>query len=186
MEVRLQHAGYPWLDLMVENTNLVPNFGSKDALFQIFCQDDSLTMVACGLGGGSLVNAGVLLPTTVHARKDPRWPKAWENDWDRNLSSALDMLKGQRIPTKFQNSKVMDKVTGDEYDRKINDKVKLSINFDIEEDRVSDPRRNQEQGTCLACGNCLSGCPYDAKLSNDKTYLTAAIQAGCTILTECE
>lgn len=115
-----------------------------------------------------------MLPTTVRARRDPRWPKAWEKDWDRYEASASQMLRVQDIPLKFQNSKIMEGVIGEEYDKNIRNPMKLSVNFEIEQ--VSDSRRSQETGSCLACGNCLAGCPYNAKNSTDRTYLVSAIQ----------
>ncbi|KAK6147222.1 hypothetical protein DH2020_018134 [Rehmannia glutinosa] len=174
-----------WSAVRMDNRNLGLSFGPKDALFQVHIQDDSLAAMACGLGGGSLINAGVMLPTTVRARRDPKWPKAWDKDWDRYEASASDMLKTQSIPTKFQNSKIMQEVIDKEYDKNDDVPLKLSVNFDMEE-QVSKSGRSQENGNCLACGNCLAGCPYNAKNSTDKTYLVSAIQAGCTINTECE
>ncbi|KAK6139959.1 hypothetical protein DH2020_026335 [Rehmannia glutinosa] len=159
----------------VENRNLGVDLGPKDALFQVCIQDDALAATACGLGGGSLINAGLVLPTTVRARRDPKWPKAWEEDWDRCEALASDMLRAQSVPMKFQNSKIMEGVIGEEYDKSIDNPIKLSMNFDIEQ--VSDSRMSQETGSCLACGNCLAGCPYNAKNSTDKTYLVSAIQS---------
>lgn len=129
-------------------------------------QGDSLAATACGLGGGSLVNAGVMLPTPFSARWDPKWPEAWEKDWDRNEASASDMLKIESIPVKFRNSQVMQDVIDKEFDNNNYKPLKLSLNIDME-----DSPRN-----CLACGNCLAGCPYNAKNSTDKTYLLSAIQ----------
>ncbi|KAK1324185.1 Long-chain-alcohol oxidase FAO1 [Acorus calamus] len=40
-------------------------------------------------------------------------------------------------------------------------------------------------GGCLGCGNCLSGCPYDAKNSTDKNYLALVIKNGCKMRTGC-
>ncbi|KAL7137340.1 hypothetical protein ABFS83_10G084400 [Erythranthe nasuta] len=168
----------------VENRNVGINFGPKDALFQVHLQDDAAAVTACGLGGGSLINAGVLLSTSARARRNPRWPKSWEEDWEKCESSALQMLRAQNIPLKFQNSKIMEGVLGEEYDKSINNNMKVSMNFEIEQ--ASDSRVSRETGSCLACGNCLSGCPYNAKNSTDRTYLVSAIQAGCTIKTECE
>ena len=34
----------------------------------------------------------------------------------------------------------------------------------------------QQMNSCLACGNCLAGCP-DAKNSTDKNYIISAVQA---------
>ncbi|GFQ04875.1 long-chain-alcohol oxidase fao1 [Phtheirospermum japonicum] len=168
----------------LENRNLGLDLGSKDALFQLHVQGDALAATACGLGGGSLVNAGVMLPTTVRARRDPKWPKSWEEDWDACEASASDMLRVQSVPTKFQNSRIMEGVVGQEYDKNVDNPIKLSVNFDIEQ--LSGSKMSQENGRCLACGNCLSGCPYNAKNSTDRTYLVSAIQVWCSIKTECE
>ncbi|KZV40453.1 hypothetical protein F511_41770 [Dorcoceras hygrometricum] len=164
----------------VENSNLGLNFGPKDALFQVHQQEDSFAAMGCGLGGGSLVNAGVMMPTPVRARRDVKWPKDWEKDWEIYEALASDMLSIQKLPLKFQNAKIMEDAVDEDYDTNTGSPIKLSVNFnDIE-------GKNQQSGSCLACGNCLSGCPYNAKNSTDKNYLHSAIQAGCTIKTECE
>uniref|UniRef100_A0A2N9IZP7 Cholesterol oxidase n=1 Tax=Fagus sylvatica TaxID=28930 RepID=A0A2N9IZP7_FAGSY len=75
----------------MKNQNLGIRFGPKDALFQVYGQNDSLAAVACGLGGGSLVNA------------------------------------------------------------------------------TANSMRPQRMDSCLACGNCLAGCPYNAKRCDVKT-----------------
>ncbi|XP_073154954.1 uncharacterized protein [Henckelia pumila] len=161
----------------VENNNLGLNFGPKDALFQVYQQDDSLAAMACGLGGGSLVNAGVMMPAPVRTRRDAKWPKDWEMDWERCEALASDMLRIQKLPFMFQNAKIMEEVVDQDY---FTSQLKLSVNFSDEDGK------NPETANCLACGNCLSGCPYNAKNSTDKNYLHSAIQAGCTIKTECE
>ncbi|KAI3884833.1 hypothetical protein MKX03_009923 [Papaver bracteatum] len=161
-------------ELRMENKNLGVSFGSKDALFQ----DDSLTAHACGLGGGSLVNAGVMIPTPVTVRRNSKWPKEWEHDWDICEASASSMLRAQSIPVEFPNAKVMKEIVEDE----IEDCYPNSImNFNCEGSQSS-----VRMGSCLACGNCLSGCPYNAQNSTDKNYLALAVQFGCTIKTECE
>lgn len=169
----------------VENKNLGLSFGPKDALFQLYGQDDSMAVVACGLGGGSLVNAGVMLPTPLKARRNPKWPKEWERDWESCEASASAMLRIQSVPTKFPNAKVMEQIVGEEFEETSDGPLKLGITFDIE-DKPNRSLENQEMGSCLACGNCLAGCPYNAKNSNDKTYLVSAVQAGCTIKTGCQ
>ncbi|KAI8562988.1 hypothetical protein RHMOL_Rhmol03G0078900 [Rhododendron molle] len=169
----------------IENQNLGVSFGPKDALFQVYEQDDSLAAVACGLGGGSLINAGVMLPTPLRARRNPKWPKEWERDWESCEASASAMLRVQSVPTKFPNAKVMEQIVGEEFEETGHGSVKLSVTFDIE-DKPNRSPENQGMGSCLACGNCLAGCPYNAKNSTDKTYLASAVQAGCTIKTGCQ
>lgn len=169
----------------IENHNLGLSFGPKDALFQVFEQNDSLATVACGLGGGSLVNAGVMLPTPVLVRRDPNWPKEWERDWSFCEAAAAAMLKVQSIPIKFPSAKVLEETVDEEIEGSFESSVNLSINFDLEES-LSNSKKIQQQGNCLACGNCLAGCPYNAKSSTDKNYLLTAIQAGCVVHTTCQ
>ncbi|KAK2984166.1 hypothetical protein RJ640_020576 [Escallonia rubra] len=159
----------------IENRNLGISFGPTDALMQVKIRGDSLSAIVYGLGGGSLVNAGVMKPTPVRAKRNPKWPKEWERDWEICEASASAMLRIQTVPTKFPNAKVMDEVAGEEYEETNLTSVKLSINFDVEEQQFNS-RKTQEAGSCLACGNCLSGCPYNAKNSTDKNYLVSAIQ----------
>ncbi|KAF9594383.1 hypothetical protein IFM89_030985 [Coptis chinensis] len=150
------------------------SFGPKDALIQVYNQDDSLAAVACGLGGGSLVNAGVMASTPVRARRNKNWPKDWEKNWEVCEAAASTMLRAQSVPVEFPNAKVMREVAQEEIEECSPSSMKLSINFDKEDSAGS-------MASCLACGNCLSGCPYNAKNSTDKNYL-----AGCTIKTECQ
>lgn len=146
-----------------------------DQIVQLYEQDDSLAAVACGLGGGSLVNAGVMIPTPLRARRNPKWPREWERDWESCEASASAMLRVQSVPTKFPNAKVMEQIVGEEFEETSHGPVKLSVTFDIE-DKPNRSLENQGMGSCLACGNCLAGCPYNAKNSTDKTYLVSAVQ----------
>ncbi|KAM3689567.1 hypothetical protein ACJW31_09G055600 [Castanea mollissima] len=159
----------------MENRDLGIRFGPKDALFQVYEQNDSLAAVACGLGGGSLVNAGVMLPTPVCARRNPKWPKEWEGDWDHCEASAVAMLRTQSIPIKFHAAKVLGEIVDEQIENLFETSVKLSMNFDLEES-MANSKTPQKMDSCLACGNCLAGCPYNAKSSTDKNYLVSAIQ----------
>ncbi|KAG5556517.1 hypothetical protein RHGRI_006949 [Rhododendron griersonianum] len=62
-------------------------------------------------------------------------------------------------------------IVGEEFEETSHGPVKLSVTFDIE-DKPNRSLENQGMGSCLACGNCLAGCPYNAKNSTDKTYLS--------------
>ncbi|PQQ17556.1 uncharacterized protein Pyn_26207 [Prunus yedoensis var. nudiflora] len=79
--------------LRMESRNLGLSFGSKDALIQVYEQNDSVAVVGCGLGGGSLVNAGVMMPTPVRARRHLKWPNDWEKNWDHCEASAAPCSK---------------------------------------------------------------------------------------------
>ncbi|XP_055961325.1 uncharacterized protein LOC130015369 [Mercurialis annua] len=160
----------------LENQNLGIRFGPEDALFQVYVQNDSLAAVACGLGGGSLVNAGVMLPTPVSARRNSKWPKEWETDWGICEASAAAMLRIQSVPVKFPSAEVMEEIAESDTEGTPESIMKLSMNFDVEE-CASNSLKLQQMNSCLACGNCIAGCPYDAKNSTDKNYLISAVQA---------
>ncbi|XWS59459.1 hypothetical protein CRYUN_Cryun08bG0123700 [Craigia yunnanensis] len=160
----------------MESQNLGVSFGPKDALFQVYEQNDSLAAVACGLGGGSLVNAGVMLPTPARTRRNSKWPKEWELDWDSCEASAATMMRIQNVPVQFSIAKIMKEIDVGEVEEMVQDSMKLSMNFDLEES-PSRLEKHQNLDICIACGNCLAGCPYNAKSSTDKNYLASAIQA---------
>ncbi|KAE8098585.1 hypothetical protein FH972_016638 [Carpinus fangiana] len=170
----------------MENRNLGVSFGPKDALFQVTFsllwpvvfelnhkheqkvheQNDSLAAVACGLGGGSLVNAGVMVPTPVRARRNPKWPKGWERDWENCEASAAAMLRIPSVPVKFPVAKVMGEILADgQIENSFETPLQLSMNFGLEEP-ASNLMKPQRVDSCLACGNCLAGCPYNAKRSH--------------------
>lgn len=169
----------------VESQNLHISFGPKNALFQVYEQSDSLAAVTCGLGGGSLVNAGVMLPTPTRTRRNPKWPKEWELDWDNCEAYAANMMRIQSVPVQFPVTKIMKEIDIEEVEKMVQDPMKLSMNFDLEEFPSRLPK-HQKLDICIACGNCLAGCPYNAKNSTDKNYLASAIQAGCIVKTECQ
>ncbi|CAL5350593.1 unnamed protein product [Camellia sinensis] len=176
----------------MENTNLGFTFGPKDALFQ-----------------------GVMTPAPIRARRNPKWPKEWEKDWEMCEASASSMLRIQSVPIMYPNAKIMKGIVEEDGFKETSDPLKLSVNFDIEE-QSSNSSKFQEMGSCLACGNCLAGCPYNAKNSTDKNYLVSSVQileardlptrffairileardipmrffatrAGCTIKTQCQ
>ncbi|MGI9424830.1 MAG: NAD(P)-binding protein, partial [Hyphomicrobiaceae bacterium] len=48
--------------------------GSESGMFDVRLGDDMHVLVGCGLGGGSLVNAGVALRPDQRVFSDPIWP----------------------------------------------------------------------------------------------------------------
>ncbi|CAM8968767.1 unnamed protein product [Rhodiola kirilowii] len=167
----------------IENSDLNFSVGPEDALFQVHIQGDSVAATACGLGGGSLVNAGVMRVTPLRARKNPKWPVEWERNWDICEASASDMLRAESVPVEFSSSRIMKQVVEEDIEEVGCSSVKLSVNFS--KDSSSSSVKLGQMDSCLACGNCLSGCPYNAKNSTDKNYIQSAVQAGCTVKTEC-
>lgn len=144
---------------------------------QLHDQGNSFAGVICGLGGGSLTNAGLMVSTPVRVKKDPRWPNEWHEDWESYETRALTMLDTQDAPVMFPSARALTAVS-DEIEDSSPSPIRQTVNF-ISKD---DPSNNSNRGTsknldpCVGCGNCMSGCPYNAKCSNDKNYIATAIE----------
>ncbi|XXG62726.1 hypothetical protein AAC387_Pa05g1039 [Persea americana] len=172
-----------WSKGRLESDTLGFSFGPKDALFQLYEQGNSVVGVVCGLGGGSLANMGQMVSTPVRTKKDPRWPKDWQKDWEAHETLALTMLNPQDPPVEFASAKAL-KAEAEEIEESNPTPIKQTINFNS----INDPgnvKGTTQLDQCVAYGNCMSGCPYNAKNSNDKNYIALAIEAGCKVKTQC-
>ena len=67
-------AKFPELRAEMQVTGKRMRTGSDTALFDVRLGDDMHVLVGCGLGGGSLVNAGVALRPDPRVFADPIWP----------------------------------------------------------------------------------------------------------------
>ncbi|XXG62724.1 hypothetical protein AAC387_Pa05g1037 [Persea americana] len=142
---------------------------------QLYEEGNLVAGVVCGLGGGSLANMGQMVSTPVRTKKDPRWPNDWQKDWEAHETLALTMLNPQDPPVEFASAKAV-KAVAEEIEESSPTPIKQAINFNS----INDPgnvKGSTQLEQCVARGNCMSGCPYNAKNSNDKNYITLAIEA---------
>lgn len=144
---------------------------------QLHDQGNSFAGVICGLGGGSLTNAGLMVSTPVRVKKDPRWPKEWHKDWESYETRALTMLDTQDAPVMFPSARALTAVS-DEIEDSSPSPIRQTVNFISKDDPSNDSNRGTSKNLdpCVGCGNCMSGCPYNAKCSNDKNYIATAIE----------
>jgi cholesterol oxidase len=78
--------------------------GRSLGLFEMHVNNDVNAIVGCGLGGTSLINAGVALKPDSRVWKDSRWPIAIRNDlrsMAAGYSRARKMLRPRKLPTDF-------------------------------------------------------------------------------------
>ena len=72
------------------------HIGSETGLYDFRANDDIGVFIGCGLGGTSLVNAGVVLPAEQRVLADPVWPQALRDDADGmrdGYARASEMLR---------------------------------------------------------------------------------------------
>ncbi len=165
-------------DLQVTGKRL--RTGSEQALFDVRLGDDMHIIVGCGLGGGSLVNAGVSLQPESAVFADAAWPEPISRDGllDEGFARAEAWLRPNAHPrasemTKYRSLEKAGKAGG----RKVM-ASRVAVSF---ADTVN--AAGIEQKACTLCGDCCAGCNVGAKNTVALTYLPDAARHGAEIFT---
>lgn len=155
--------------------------GSATALYDVRIGADMHVLVASGLGGGSLVNAGVALRPDRRVFQDPVWPGQINQDglldegyararrWLRPAqhARAADMAKYKAL------AQVSDAVDG----MLRSPPVVVSFEDTVNPAGIAQP-------ACTLCGDCCAGCNVGAKNTVAVTYLPEAVRHGAHVFTE--
>lgn len=168
----------------VQYNTAAAHIGSPLALIEVHVNEDVNAVVGCGLGGTSLINANVALEADPRLWDDERWPAALRADKaarDQGYALARAMLQPSPVPKdypslpKLQALEVSAQALGmaDRFSR-----PDITVTF---EDRVNAAGVGQK--ACVGCGDCNSGCNYDAKNSTHMNYLPDAVAHGAQIFT---
>ena len=155
-------------------------------LYELRTHADVHALVGCGLGGTSLINAGVFLEPDARLWDDPVWPAALRADAEglaRGFARARSVLDPRPWPAneRFAPSRKATSLRqiGDAFGARYKD-VPILAHFE--------GRRTTADGIderpCTGCGNCVSGCTQSAKRTVDRTYLPDARAYGAHIFTE--
>ncbi len=120
-----------------------------------------------GVGGGSLVYAGVLLQPTDDAFEQPGWVGA---DWRTELAPYYELAASLlgRQPNPMEGPQ----------DRWLRDAART---LDVLPSYRPTPQ-GIDFDACTSCGRCLTGCDVGAKRSVDRTHLAPAEKAGARVL----
>lgn len=153
--------------------------GTATGLFDLRIGDDACVLVANGLGGGSLINAGVMAMPHRKVFREARWPKLLRQKAEVDAlfvqADALRQRLGARLfeqpPAK---TAVLQKLAG-------------AAPFQHLPITVAGVARANSARTlldaCLSCGDCASGCNHNAKDSLDLNLLRSAQHAGARLVT---
>jgi cholesterol oxidase len=156
-------------------------FGSRTGLFDIRLGDDVHVMMACGLGGTSLINANVCLSPDARVFDDGAWPA--EVRRDRLLAEGFVRARHMLRPEPCAETFAFDKV-------KALRLAALSFGRGVEPvplhvAHASGPNAaGVHQDACTQCGDCCGGCNIGAKTTVASTYLADADAFGAEIFTE--
>jgi len=165
----------------VQITSPELHMGSRTGLFDIRIGDDIHVMMACGLGGTSLINANVCLSPDPRVFEDSAWPA--EVRRDRLLSEGFVRARHMLRPEPCAETNTFEKVRALRlaalaFGRAV-DPVPLHVAH------TSGPNAaGVHQEACTQCGDCCGGCNVGAKTTVASTYLADAQSFGAEIFTE--
>jgi len=168
----------------VQYNTALAQIGSPLALLEVHVNDDVNAVVGCGLGGTSLINANVALKADPRLWDDPRWPAALRADQagrDKGYQRAWDMLEPSPVPARFRKLPKLVALAKSAEALGMADRFStppVTVTF---EDRTN--AAGVPQKACIGCGDCNSGCNYDAKNSTHMNYLPDAVAHGAQIFT---
>jgi cholesterol oxidase len=154
--------------------------GSSAGLYDVRLGDDMHVLVGCGVGGGSLINAGVALRPDPRMFADAVWPGQVAQDGllEEGYARAQRWVRPARDPraterTKFKALQASAAALGRQPVV-----APLAIGW---EETVNPAGVNQP--ACTACGDCCGGCNVGAKNTVALTYLPDAVRHGAEIFT---
>ncbi len=160
-------------------------FGRATGLFDLRAGDDLSVVVGCGLGGTSLINAGVALRPKPWVYDD-RWPAELRGEDNGPIELAPYFERAERMlgsapfpdtwvePTKLAVLRKAAEVTKDTVIR-----PPINVTF------ADGPNAaGIEQRACNQCGDCVTGCNHRAKNTVTENYLPDAVAHGAHIFCE--
>lgn len=155
--------------------------GRDTALYDVRLGEDMHVLVGCGLGGGSLINAGVALEPDPRVFADEIWPGQITQDGllaegyrraRRWLSPASDPRAAEH--TKFKALAAAGRTLGAQ---PVAPPVVVNFEEAVNAAGIAQP-------ACTRCGDCCGGCNVGAKNTVALTYLPDAVLHGAHLFTE--
>jgi cholesterol oxidase len=151
--------------------------GWLDGLFDVRIGPDVCALVGNGLGGGSLINAGVMempdwssvdrLPATLASALTP----AALNRVAERLGARMDGRANTIPATGTAKTKALQSLDPGHFR-----KAAITVEFDVR-------APGSPHVPCTLCGDCMTGCNVGAKKSLDTTLLLEAANRGAQIFT---
>ena len=159
-----------------------PARGYAEALFDVRLGDDAHVLLGNGLGGGSLINAGVM-----EEPADGVWSDGWPITitrcaLDDGYQAALTMLQPTATPVETKKFKMLAAIASAASAAGAGpaasaDLCRVAVNFT--------PNAKSAAGidmtACTHCGDCMTGCNQGAKATLDTNYLALAAQRGARL-----
>lgn len=151
-------------------------------LYNFHINRDLDVLVGCGLGGTSLINANVSIKPDPRVLQRSMWPakiraEAAEGTLDAYYRRSHAVLDPAQYPSSERTPKKLAAM-------ETNGGKRCFINVHFKQDKVNSIGVPQEP--CNNCGDCITGCNYEAKKTLCFTYLPIAKSYGAQIYVQCD
>jgi cholesterol oxidase len=155
--------------------------GPPTGLYDVRLGEDMHVLVGCGLGGGSLINAGVALRPDPRVFRDPAWPRevALDGLLDEGYARAERWIRPARDPQAAGRAKyraLAQSAAALASGRLVAAPVAVSFESTVNPAGIAQP-------ACTLCGDCCGGCNVGAKNTVALTYLPDAARHGAEVFT---
>jgi len=158
--------------------------GPRSGLFELHADDEVSVMVGCGLGGTSLINAGVALRPPSWVFDDERWPAELRGRGSEALAPYFEraehMLGSTPYPDEWPApAKLAALGVAAEGVAATVERPRINVTFEAGVNAAGIHQR-----ACTLCGDCVSGCNHNAKNTVLVNYLPDAVAHGAEIFCE--
>ncbi len=146
-------------------------------------------LTGVGVGGGSLVYANTLPRPKREFYNSGNWAGLadWESELQPHYLTAEKMLGAIKNPKFYDADLTLQKVAQKLGRSSEFEAPKVAVFFGKPDMVIDDPYFNgngPSRSGCKFCGQCMTGCPHNAKNTLDKNYLYLAQKKGAEILAE--
>ncbi len=175
--------------------------GIDEGLFDIRLGQGINVVQANGLGGGSLINAGVMVEPNNEVF-DQRWPVDIQEQGlaqyykearlalgaSVNSGNSLsrvnktDSINDDELLNTFEAHADADKIQKFNFMKQVGARA-VPITIATDTDTHNNYQAGVKLNNCIACGDCATGCNAGAKISLDKNLLFKAAKQGVEIYT---
>ncbi len=160
-------------------------------ILQITAFRNVTVLHGCGVGGGSLGYANVLMEPDDKLFDAPAWRDLadWKALLKPHYETAKRMLGAARNPKQWRADLTLKGIADEMGQGDTFRPTDVGVFFGPEGEDVPDPYFSGEgpvRTGCTHCGGCMVGCRYNAKNTTEKNYLYFAEKWGAEIRPECE
>lgn len=154
--------------------------GNPNGLFDVRVGQGMAALMASGLGGGSLINAGVMMRPDDDVLAQPQWPAEIRHALDRRSPGGKSLRAAYAKARHMLGVDTSGSLAGLPKARSLQRLGPLLGG------RTGPARLTIDLARCTKCGDCFTGCNVDgAKRTLTTTYLAPAQAAGAELVTRC-